>query len=69
MFLKIPPTSTGSFEAFVTFSFQHRGLHRKWNSYSFYQPLRESNNQTASNLCIQEVANFVYYSPLPTPKK
>jgi hypothetical protein len=63
MFLKIPPTSAGFFEASVILSFQHHGLHRKWNSYSFYQPLRENNYQTAKNLCIQELANFVYYSP------
>ena len=29
IFLKIPPISTGTFEAFVTLSFQHHGLHRK----------------------------------------
>lgn len=67
MFLKIPPTSTGFFEAFVILSFQHHGLRRKWNSYSFYHPLQESNYQTANNLRIQEVAKFVYYSLLPTP--
>jgi len=63
MFLKIPPTSTDFIEASVTLSFQQHGLRRRWNSYSFYQPLRENNYETANNLCIQELANFVYYSP------
>ena len=63
MFLKIPPTSAAFFEASVTLSFQHHGLLWKWNSYSYYQPLRENNYQTANNLCIQEQANFVYYPP------
>jgi hypothetical protein len=64
--LKIPPTSTSFSEASVTLSFQHHGLHRKWNSYSFNQPQREKNTTKPLTIYVSRSWSiFVHYFPPP----